>query len=237
MRHIIVSFMLAAMLCGCGNKVEEDSYFPLATGTRWAYTVSSESDGNASRENHVISVIKQITQDNRQVAVRRSESEQNIGVEYWISTLPDRFVRIAQRSDLEERATMDAQPRTVLPVPLRKGSAWTTLTTTYFILRKSEFPRELKYSHKALMTYTVESVDETVTVPAGQFSNCARVSGLAFLTLYTDPVRGFHKVPLVTNEWYCKGIGLVKLERIEELSTAFFSGGKMSMELTEYVLP
>ena len=61
--------------------------------------------------------------------------------------------------------------------------------------------------------------------------------GQAELTLFTDPVRGFNKVPVTTTEWYCRGVGLVKLERVESLATMFYTGGKVVMELVEYSVP
>ncbi|WP_151636086.1 hypothetical protein [Noviherbaspirillum aerium] len=228
---------MAAILCGCGQqRGGGDSYFPLTVGSSWTYAVSSEIDGRSQRDMHVISVISEHMEGGKPVAIRRSETAGNIGVEYALRSAPGAIERIAQRSDLEEQATPDEPPRTVLPLPLKAGASWRSSTTAYFILRKSEYPRELKYSQKVLMTYTVEAVEETVTVPAGTFAHCARIAGLAHLTLYTDPVAGFRKVPLVTSEWYCRGIGLVKLERTEDVSTAFFSGGSMRMELSEYTL-
>lgn len=228
---------LICALCSCKQEQgSANSYFPLTVGSRWVYAVGGDVDGNAMRDSHEISVVSETMEGDKPVVVRRNETEGGIGIEYALRVSPTAIERIAHRSDLEEHATRDEPPRTVLPLPLKAGASWRTPTTAYLILRKSEYPRELRYSQKALMTYTVESVDETVSVPAGRFSHCARITGVAYLTLYTDPVAGFRKVPLITNEWYCKGIGMVKLERIEEVSTAFFSGGKISMELSEYVL-
>ena len=73
-----------------------------------------------------------------------------------------------------------------------------------------------------------------VEVPAGHFKQCARVAGRADLTVYADPVSGFRKIPLTTTEWYCKDVGLVKLVRIENLDSSFFSGGKVEMVLTQF---
>ncbi len=87
------------------------------------------------------------------------------------------------------------------------------------------------------MTNVVEAMDEVVTVPAGTFKDCARVVGNGILPLYLDAVQGFKDIPIVNREWYCKGVGLVKVERVEELSSALFSGGKITMELSSFELP
>ena len=65
----------------------------------------------------------------------------------------------------------------------------------------------------------------------------ARVVGNGILPLYLDAVQGFKDIPIISREWYCKGVGLVKLEREEILFSNFFSAGTIKMELTEFELP
>jgi hypothetical protein len=57
------------------------------------------------------------------------------------------------------------------------------------------------------------------------------------MPLFVDAVRGFVDLTLTNREWYCKGVGLVKVERDEPLSSMLWSGGKITMELTEFELP
>ena len=123
---------------------------------------------------------------------RSSETPDNIGIEYWLRAQPDGIVRIAQRMDLEEHATLDAAPRTVLTLPLTLGTSWCAPTVPYTIMRKNECPRDVKYGRGMPMTYTVEPLEEKLTIPAGSFAHCARVVGRAELTLFFDLVRGFN---------------------------------------------
>ena len=223
-------------LSGCGAR-DSTSYFPLQPGARWTYAVETESDGATSRSQQTIRVLDERVYDGKPLFIRRSETPDNIGIEYWLRERPDGIVRIAQRLDLQEQASLDEAPRTVLKLPLKLGDSWRTPTVAYTVLRKNEYPREIKYGRPLLMTYTVEAVDEKLTVAAGSFDHCARVAGHAEMTLFTDPVRGFNKVPVTTTEWYCRGVGLVKLERLEKLATPFYSGGSVLMELVEYRMP
>ena len=41
----------------------------------------------------------------------------------------------------------------------------------------------------------------------------------------------FRDMPLTTLEWYCPGVGLVKVERQEPANSTFLTGGTMTMEL------
>jgi hypothetical protein len=232
-----LNLALWVLLAGCRPGHDSTSYFPLAPGARWTYSVQTYADGAASRQRQTISVLDERRFDGKPLFIRRSETPGNIGIEYWLRAQPDGIVRIAQRMDLEETAMLDPAPRTVLKLPLAIGADWRVPTVPYTIMRKNDYPREVKYGRGMLMAYTVEALEEKLTVPAGSFEHCARVVGRAELTLFTDPVRGFNKVPVSTTEWYCRGVGLVKLERVESLSTMFYSGGKVVMELVEYSMP
>lgn len=232
-----LAYAVCALLAGCKPAHDGASYFPLASGARWTYSVLTESDGASSRRQQTISVLDERRHDGKPLFIRRSETPDNIGIEYWLRAQQDGIVRIAQRMDLEEQATLDPAPRTVLKLPLAVGAGWSAPTVPYTVMRKNEYPREVKYSHGMTMAYTVEALEERLTVPAGSFDHCARVVGRAEMTLFTDPVRGFNKVPVTTTEWYCRGVGLVKLERVESLATAFYTGGRVVMELVEYSVP
>jgi hypothetical protein len=81
------------------------------------------------------------------------------------------------------------------------------------------------------MIWRIEAVDDVVKLADGStLSPCLRVRGEARLNLYTDPVNGFTDVPLISREWYCKGLGLVKLEREEKVPSGFLVGGVLRAE-------
>jgi hypothetical protein len=221
------------LLAGCGAK-PEPSWFPLNAGARWDYQVTTDTDGITRTDSQTISVTGVGQFKGQPAYTRRSEAGSNIGVEYLLLASPQAITRVAQRTDLQDAPVADEHPRTVLKLPLQVGGTWITPTVAYAVLRKAEFPRELKYSKPLQMVYTVEAMDETVEVPAGQFKHCARISGRADLTIYADPVGGFKKIPIVSTEWYCRDVGLVKLLRVESIETSFFTGGRVEMVLTGY---
>jgi hypothetical protein len=76
------------------------------------------------------------------------------------------------------------------------------------------------------MQWRIVADNETLTLDCGrQISPCLKVVGTARLNLYTDPVNGFTDVPLISREWYCRGHGLVRLEREERVPQGFMVGG------------
>ncbi len=233
---LVATVLLAA---GCSkNAPQGDSYFPLDVGARWEYDVASDINGTLTRQTYVATVDRTIDYaGGDQVYVRRIEVPGNIGVEYWLRKDKVGISRIAKRTDVEEQARLDLNARTVIKVPLTQGASWMVPTEPFIVAPKTDLgQREVKMP-KVLMTYNVETIDETVTVPAGTFKNCARVVGNGNLPLYADAVLGFKDVPVQNTEWYCKGVGLVKVERSEDIISPLWSSGKIVMELTDFKLP
>lgn len=236
-RRTLLSAALAT-LAGCSQSLPVgDSYFPLAVGSTWEYDVASDINNILTHETYTLSVDRVVDTDAGEVFVRRVDVPGTIGIEYWLRQEKDRITRIAQRIDADEQAKLDRNPRVVLKLPVTVGANWMVPTEPFVIAPKLEMGMGTTKMPKVLMTYNVEAIDETVTVPAGTFKHCARVAGSGNMNLYLDAVQGFRDVPVVNREWYCKGVGLVKVERTETLQSAYYSTGQIKMELTAFKLP
>ena len=222
-----------ALLClsACGQSVSE-SYFPLKVGARWIYQLQTDMADPPVDARLEMSLDRQVSFAGVDTWVHRAES----GVEYYLQDSSAGLQRVASRLDTEEQATLDEKPRTVLPHNLVVGAEWDIPTVPYLLRRMAEFPRELKYRSHALMHYTLEALDDTVTVPAGKFEHCVRVRGNANFRLFVDPVQGFAEQPVTSVEWYCKGVGLTRFDREEKLNSSFLTGGSVSYVLTDYSL-
>lgn len=233
---IVAAALLAA---GCSKpEPHGESYFPLDVGAQWEYDVASDISGTLTHETYITRVDRTIDYSNGdQVFIRRVEVPGNIGVEYWLRKDKVGISRIAKRTDVEEQAKLDPNARTVIKVPLTQGASWMVPSEPFIVLPKGDLGLKEVKMPKVLMSYTVEAMDETVTVPAGTFQHCAKVSGTGSLPLYADAVQGFKDVPVQNTEWYCKGVGLVKVERREDIVSPLWSSGKIVMELTDFKLP
>lgn len=232
----IVAAAAAALSAGCGGPpAEAGSLFPLQAGHVWTYRTTLDEDHlPPERETLVLATLGREDLDGGPgleagPAWRRRSAS---GVDYWLRADASGIWRVASKSDLDAEPRPDAQRRYVLKAPYKVGTSWTHPTTAYLLKRRQEFPREIRHSHPAVpMVYTIEAVGETVAVPAGEFSDCLRVRGLAQVRLFADPTTGWRDLPLITTEWYCRGVGLVRLEREEPVQSAFLSGGRYTMEL------
>jgi len=220
------------LLAGCGAAPHDDSLFPLDAGHRWAYELTTEWENNmVEHEPRVIETLGRERLESGEAWRRRSDS----GVDYWLKSDALGIYRVATKSELQEEPQPDKEPRFVLKAPVAVGTTWRASTTAYLLQRRQEFPREIRHGHPAVpMTYTIEALGERLQVRAGAFENCVRVRGVAALRLFADPVVGWKDMPLVTTEWYCAGVGLVKLVREEPAESTFLTGGKLTMELVEW---
>lgn len=224
--------LLAVVLLAACGKPQDDSFFPLAQGHRWAYDITTEWENNTvEHEPRVIETLGRGAIDSGEAWRRRSDS----GVDYWLRSDASGIYRVASKSDLQEEPEADKEPRYVLKTPIAVGTTWRSHTTAYLLQRRQEFPREIRHSHPAVpMNYSIEAVGEKVSVRAGTFDNCLRVKGVAALRLFADPVVGWKDMALTTTEWYCAGVGLVKLVRQEPAESTFLTGGTLTMELVDW---
>ena len=225
--------MVATTLLSACGQPDSAVWLPLDKGHSQTYRITETGDewgeGSAPPAAWTISAEGSTSLNNDTVWTRRHSE----GVTFYLKRDDAGIRRVAYRTDIDDTPTEDPEPRWVLKAPYTVGTEWVTPTVPYLLKRKNEHPRELKHTHKALMTWRIEAVDDVVTTPKGTFKPCLRVTGLAELNLYTDPVNGFTNVPLIGREWYCKGVGLVKFEREEKVPRGFMTGGTLSAEWDE----
>lgn len=220
-----------ALLAGCGAS-PGSGWFPLDEGHRWTYAVKTERENNTvDDETLELATLGRDTLDSGPAWRRRSAS----GVDYWLRSDDSGIYRVASKTDLQAEPQPDKAPRYVLKAPLATGTEWQASTTAYILERRQEFPREIRHTHAPVtMTYRIEATGEAVDTRAGRFADCLRVAGRATMKLYADPVVGWRDLPLETTEWYCKGVGLVKLQRREPAGSTFLTGGTLTMELVSW---
>lgn len=231
-------FLLTALgLVACDQPVKDNPLFPLAAGKRWTYqveTVYDEPDGKTQRYDLEIRNLGSAALADGTIAWVRFSSN---GHEYWLTNNEHGIQRVAMKLPTKDQATMDPEPRMVLPASLQKGSTWTNTTVPYFLRRRNEKPSEFRYLDKfknVPMVFTVADTDTQVSTPAGQFEHCTRVDGKMEMMLWHDQFNAYKPTALESREWYCPGVGLVQVERDEPTTAKFFQGGKMRMRLKDY---
>jgi hypothetical protein len=226
-----------ALLAGCGRQAPADALFPLSAGHRWTYRVTTQwSDGKTEQDTLTLMTLGEeplpAGVGGEGTAWRRHADD---GMAYWLRADAAGIRRVAARALFDAAARPDPPQRFVLKAPYTVGTQWEASTTAYLLTRRFDFPREVRYTYPPVsMAYRIEAENEKVETPAGSFSACLRVRGSATMRVYADPVGGWRDVPLTTLEWYCRGVGLVRLERQEPAPSSFMAGGSRVMVLQAF---
>jgi hypothetical protein len=230
----------AALAAGCSDLPPQAALFPLEPGHSWTYRVTSEfEDRSRVQEQLGLRTLARATLAAREGLEagpawhRRSDS----GADYWLRADASGIYRVASKSELDAEPRPDRARRYVLKAPYTVGTQWQAETAPYLLQRRADFPREVRHSHPSLpMLYSITAVDQAVEAAGRRYTGCLQVEGVGQLRLFTDPVGGWRNLPIRAREWYCPGVGLVRLER-EELvggATGFVYGGKLVMELVAH---
>jgi hypothetical protein len=229
----VAATLATAWLVGCSSRGGgEDDYFPLDQGRQWQYRVTTLLDDHAPAVERLQIVSRGAENMGGEPAVRRHVDS---GIDYWLRSDRTGVYRIASRTPLDRFAVADEPHRYVLMRPYAVGTQWQALTTAYVLQRRSEVPKEIRRTHKPFaMTYTIEALDEAVDTPAGRFEHCLRVGGRAAVRVYVDAQFSWRDIALTAKEWYCPGVGLVRLEREELSPSRFMLGGRLVMELASW---
>ncbi len=222
--------LLAALLAGCGGGAPEPEFFPLEAGQRWVYKSETRNSMGTRSAELTFRTLPAERVNGQKAAVRLSSG----GNRYYLVADETGIARIAKQTAVELAPRLDPNPRPVLMYPLKVGTTWQSTTHPYVLTRIIPMGETVRRSITLPMQYSIAALDETVDVPAGRFGGCLKVVGRATFDLYADGRRGFIEIPFTTTEWYAPGVGLVKLERTEELETDVFTGGTVTLELLDY---
>jgi len=218
--------LCALLLSACSPQAGPD-WFPLRAGDVTRYEVRYNQEAGKDKEVWTLRTREPVLWRGQTHAVRHHSQ----GVAYFFQVDEQGVRRVAHQTDIDREPQADPAAMWVLKAPYQTGTEWTTTTVPYLLMRKNEYPRDLRYTHKTTMTWRIVSDQEQLKLGSGEvLQPCLHVVGEAFLNLYTDPVNGFTDVPLTSHEWYCQGQGLVKFTREEKVLAGFLTGGALTAE-------
>ena len=89
----------------------------------------------------------------------------------------------------------------------------------------------LQMGMPVMLTYRISSQNESVTVPAGRFEHCIKVTGAGSTTVPVDRATAKAPVTVEHADWYAPGVGLVKSVRREHSESVFLQDGEFTLEL------
>lgn len=234
-------FLLSALvlLAAC-YRADSDSYFPIEPGMAWSYSLNVTTMDGSQIKKHLVQAAAPREWNGQSLPVRRTVDgtwlfyqETDMGLYLAGHQAPGQPTPVA----LAERR----QP--VLHYPLETGTKWSVETETIALFRTGPPQRtEYRITAPVLVHYEVESVNDTVTVPAGRFYNCLRVRGTGVRRQYdAGNYIGRTDISIDKTDWYAPGVGLVKSVRKESTTNRVLNhgehqifAGRVEMELESF---
>ena len=225
MKYILFLFILI----GCSEN--NHTYFPLGKIKSWSYKIEIEPEVDKK------TVYKKI---NLSLGKKKLELEgkkesfypflREDGSIFFYKHKKNGIFRSGFAFAKDQNINKEKRERMVLPSPIKIGKKWSVDSKTYLILKRYPY-----YDYRAttnfMIDYEIISTDEIISTPTGKFRNCILIRGIGNTKFIGDSEIGSIDINILSEEWYAKGIGLIKSVRIEETDSDLFGTTKMTQVL------
>ena len=228
MKYVLILFLLI----GCAEN--DNTYFPLTKIKSWSYKIEIQPEVEKK------TIYKKV---NLSLGKKKLEinGEKNTiypflredGSIFFYNIEKDGVFRKGFAFSRDNKINIEKKRRVVLPYPQNIGQKWSVESKTYLILKRYPY-----YDYRATtnfkINYEIISMDEIVSTPVGKFSDCLLVRGEGKTKFIGDSEIGSIQINIISEEWYAKGIGLVKSNRIEKTDSDLFGTTKMTQVLEDF---
>ncbi len=185
----------------------EPSWFPLGVGYWWQYSAIRSIKGEPHLQKLIVANLPAVDIDGATLYPKRRADGK---IEYFEKTN-----KAIYRVDPE-----DGSRTLLLRQPVKVGSKWQAKSKILFLEVTGAF--EATYNRRIKedinIDYEIESVNETVKVAAGRFTNCMRINGKGSIYGGGGSLKEFMNIDNInieTVDWYAPGVGLIKRTRKE----------------------
>tara|TARA_B100000029_G_C17480607_1_gene925411 strand:+ start:312 stop:1004 length:693 start_codon:yes stop_codon:yes gene_type:complete len=224
-------FFLFFVLLSCTD--ESSTYYPLDKIKSWSYSVEIIPEV----EKKVLYKKTNLSLGKKKIKI--SGESKNLfpviredGTTFFYEISKKGINRYGMKFLKDPQIKFEKNKRIVLPHPLKENKEWDVESKTYLILRRYPY-----YDYRATtefkLNYKVVSLNESINTPNGKFNECILIRGEGN-TKFIDNEIGSIDIKIVSEEWYSKKIGLVKMVRIEKTDTDLFGTTKMVQLLESF---
>ncbi len=222
--------LLCFLLIDCSHSPEQNkSWFPLQEGRQWRYEVVEHL--NSGKTKRSILEMENLAAEkigNERLQLKKSSS----GNRYYFQENADGITRVASQSIVESFPRPDVPGRFVIRLPINADTSWEYVSGPIIIKRSYPLGSMiLTHRLKIRTRWAYVGMDETVETPMKTFVNCLHVRGTATSMIPRDLGLTRSQGTFVTDEWYAKGVGLVKLVHTETVDLEPRLGGKIVISL------
>lgn len=221
--------VIVPLLASCSGN--DATYFPLQSGYKWRYDVAMTTRDGLEQQKYILNNLGRSELNTESVFARQSLDGTLL---YYAKD--DAEVRYLG-SDSRDKPGGEFKPDqlVVMKHPPALDERWEAYSETR-LLKKTGPPQktEFKIVAKVPLDVTVESLTETVSVPAGIFNNCLKIRMTGSMMKDAGNYVGMTLINVEEIRWYAPGVGLVKLERVETTQSDALDKGSLLVELADF---
>lgn len=228
-KTICFVFFILSFCVSC--KEDGNTYFPLNKGLKWQYDVAMVTRDGLSNQKYIFNNLGKRKLDGKTVYLRHSMD----GTVSYYSSNEEGTYYLGNIDSENLNPEFNQNKKVILPNELSPGSEWQAVTVTK-LLQKTGPPQKtlFKIIAEVPIEVKVESLTDTVTVPAGTFENCLKITMSGSVYKNAGNYVGLTIVNVEQSNWYAPGVGLVKLERIETTQRKALDKGSLLVELSQF---
>jgi hypothetical protein len=225
----VLLLFLALLFAGCSK--EDISYFPLSDGYKWRYDVALETRDGRQRQMYILNNLGKSELNGMPVYLRESLD----GTILYYTRSEEGIYYLGNINDKTPMPEFHSDKQLVIPDKIFLNKEWEQSTVTR-LLKKTGPPQKTVFEifAKVELETKIESLNDIVTVPAGRFENCMKItmSGSSFKD--AGNYVGMTLVSVEQTNWYAPDVGLIKMERIETTESNALDKGTLLIELAEF---
>jgi hypothetical protein len=228
-RSVLILPIASLLLTACQE--QDEKYFPLQAGKSWQYQiVTQDMDLEKKYKRYVVN--KGLEKVNDQNVYTR---EINDGILVYFEKKAEGIRQAGLKKKLDINTQYQQEDHYVLGYPLEVGTQWQQESITGVLeVVIAPFRRHYVLHAPVTMQYSITSLEEKISVPAGRFTDCIKVEGEGKARAKADKSLGNLKIKVKSSDWYCPEVGLAKSERLESTDSPVLVQGSFLMELEKF---
>lgn len=232
-RYETGAMLLALMFLSVACTEQSAEYFPLSAGQAWHYDVSRQTMDGVFKQKHVVEALPAIQWQGLTGYPQISAG----GEQYLFRKSGQGVQRIAVRGRDKAEFTQHPEAFVLLPDITDQGTTWEQTVFTR-VLENTGPPWETLFRivEPVPMNFVIESSNASVTVPAGEFNQCLKVTGVGEANVDVGNYIGRTIIKINIQRWYAKGVGLVKAVHTETTTADALNHGEIQLQL-EHLSP
>jgi hypothetical protein len=224
---VFIWILLSIFETSCSLE-QSSTYFPLEEGLKWRYQVTKTTRDGVRQQKYIYISLDDRIVEGQTVSVRKSVDgslfyyrETEAGILYVGKEIQSGVARKFLRDE-----------HYILRYPLQLRKQWQDTTTTKLLVKtgppqKTVFRIDAKIPLKVL----IDTLDETIVVPAGIFHHCIKISKQGSEFKDAGNYIGRTIIRVKETSWYAPGVGLVKSIREETTESQALDKGQLIIEL------